>query len=68
MESMEIVWRQRESDTFHGNFMVKLVWRLSGVFMEKTRLIKLPDNRHTDFTAKSPIISITPHTVLILST
>ena len=24
-----------ESDTFNGDFIVKLVWRLSGVFMEK---------------------------------
>ena len=24
-----------ESDTFCGDFAVKLVWRLSGVFMEK---------------------------------
>ena len=25
-----------ESVTFYGDFMVKLVWRLSRVFMEKT--------------------------------
>ena len=35
-----LVWRlygdSEESDTFHGDFMVKLVWRLSGVLMEKT--------------------------------
>ena len=24
-----------ESDTFYGDFMVKLVWRLSGIIMEK---------------------------------
>ena len=25
-----------KSDTFYGDFIVKLVWRLSGIFMEKT--------------------------------
>ena len=25
-----------ESDTFSGDFMVKLVWRLSGIFMGPT--------------------------------
>ena len=29
---MKTVW---ESDTFYGDFKVKLVWRMSGVFMEK---------------------------------
>ena len=32
-----------ESDTFYGDFVVKLVWRLSGVFIEKTWQIKLPE-------------------------
>ena len=38
MISMEIVWRQcgQESDTFYGDFMVKLIWRLSGAFIKKT--------------------------------
>ena len=39
-DCLETVWRQCgdsvESDAFYGDFMVKLVWRLSGVFMEKT--------------------------------
>ena len=34
-----LVWRLYgdgvESDTFYGDFMIKLVWKLSGVFMEK---------------------------------
>ena len=34
--------------------MVKLVWRLSGVFTEKTRQIKLPDNIHINFIMNSP--------------
>ena len=40
-----------ESDTFYGNFMVKLVRRLSGVCMEKTWQIKSsPNNLHINFT------------------
>ena len=35
---METVWRlygySVESDTFHGDFMVKLFWRSSGFFLE----------------------------------
>ena len=37
---MEIVWSlygdSVDSDTFYVDFMVKLVWRFSGIFMEKT--------------------------------
>ena len=41
-DSVEIVWRQCvEGDTFYGQFMVKLAWRLSRVFMEQTWLIYL---------------------------
>ena len=40
MASMVIVWRlygdSVENDTFYGNFMVKLVEKLSGGFMEET--------------------------------
>ena len=37
MVSKEIAWRQRVcSDNFCRDFMVKLVWRLSEVFMQKT--------------------------------
>ena len=36
----KVVWRMYgdsvESDTFHGDFMVKFVWILSGVFLQKT--------------------------------
>ena len=39
-----------ESDTFYGDFMAKLVQRLSGVFIEKTWIIRLPDNFHINFT------------------
>ena len=53
-----LVWRlygdSVESDTFFRDFMVKLVWKLSGVFMETILYIKLPDNTHTNFTIKSP--------------
>ena len=34
--SMEIVWRPCGEWFFYGDFMVKLVWRLPGVFMERT--------------------------------
>ena len=34
------------SDTFYGDFMAQLVWRLSEVFMEKTWSIKSPNNLH----------------------
>ena len=37
MVSIETV----KSDTFYGDCMVKLVWRLSGIFRERTREIKL---------------------------
>ena len=49
MVSMEIrLYGDRvESDPFYGYFMVKLVWRLSGIFMEKT---KLSNNSHINFT------------------
>ena len=40
MVRMGILWRlygdSVESDTFYEDFMVKLVWRLCWVFMEKT--------------------------------
>ena len=42
-----------ESDTFYGDLMVKLIWRLSGVFMEKTLHVKLQDDIHINFTIKS---------------
>ena len=51
--NMDIVWRQCGGDTYYGDFMVKLFWTLSVVFMEETWLIKLPDNLHINFTIKS---------------
>ena len=41
--NMETIWRCMESDTFYGDFMVKLVWRLSGENMvnQITRLISI---------------------------
>ena len=56
-----------ETDTFYRDFMVKSISRLSGVFMEKTWLIKLAGNRHTNFTVKSPLMYICLHTVSILA-
>ena len=43
-----------DNDTFNGDFIAKLVWRFSGVFMEKTWYVKLPDNLRISFTIKSP--------------
>ena len=42
-----------KSDTFFGDFMVKLIERFSGVVMEKTYLTKLPDNVYINLTIKS---------------
>ena len=43
-----------ENDTSYGDsFLVKSVWRLSTVFMEKTWQIKLPDNFRINFIIKS---------------
>ena len=42
-----------KSDTFYGDFMVKLSWTLSGIFVEKTCQVKLPDERHINLTTKS---------------
>ena len=41
-----------KSDTLYGDFLVKLMWRLSGVFKKKTWQIGLPDNIHINFTIK----------------
>ena len=43
-----------ESDIFYGDFMVKLVWRFSGVFIEELWYIKLPHKLHITFIIKSP--------------
>ena len=47
-------------------FMVKLVWRLCGVFMKKTWQIKLPDNLHINY-HKFSMKSSTLNTVSLLS-
>ena len=54
MVGMEIVRREFGCNSCYGDFIVKLVWRLYGVFMEKTRHIKLPVNFHISFTMKFP--------------
>ena len=43
-----------ESDTSHGDFMVKFIWGLFEVFMEETWYIKFPDNLHLNFTTDTP--------------
>ena len=48
MVSMETV----ESDTFHGNFIVKLVWKLSGISW-RNHSNSLPGNLYINFTIKS---------------
>ena len=48
---MEKIWRVI---LFYRDSMVKLVWRLSVVFIEKTQKVKLPDNLHINFTIKFP--------------
>ena len=52
---MEIVWRQcGESDSFYGDFMVKLAWGFSGVFIYQTisiltLLLKLYERYHSKY-------------------
>ena len=43
-----------ESDTFYGDFMVKLIWRLSGNLIYHVFSMKTPDNLQAYFTIKSP--------------
>ena len=57
-----------ESDTFYGDFMVKLVWRLSGVFMGKKQGKSNYQTMSILVYHKIAIKSITLHTVSILST
>ena len=44
-----------ESDTFCGNFMVKLIWGLPGNLFYHVFSMKTPDNLQTNFTMKSPL-------------
>ena len=43
-----------ESDTFYGDFVVKLTRRLSGNLIYHVFSMKTPDNIQTNFTIKSP--------------
>ena len=43
-----------ESDTFCGEFMLKLTWRLSGNLIYHAFSTKSHDNLQTNFTIKSP--------------
>ena len=43
-----------ESDTFNGEFMVKLIWRLSGNLIYHVFFMKTLGNLHTNFTIESP--------------
>ena len=55
---MEIVWRlygdSMGNDTFHGDFMIKLIWRLSGTLICHVFSMKTTDNLETNVTIKSP--------------
>ena len=43
-----------ESDTFYGDFMAKLIWRLSGNMIHHVFSMKTTDNLYTNFTIISP--------------
>ena len=43
-----------ENDTPYGDFMVKLIWRLSGKLIYHVFFMKIPDNLQTNFSIKSP--------------
>ena len=42
-----------ESDIFYGDFMAKLICRLSGILIYHVFSMKTPDNLQTNFTIKS---------------
>ena len=42
-----------ENSTFHGDLMVKLIWRLSSNLIYHVFSINTPDNLQTNFTIKS---------------
>ena len=60
------------SDTLYGDFMMKLIWRLSGNLIYHIFSIKIPDNLQTNFTIKSPMkVSLStpyPHYIYTVST
>ena len=43
-----------ESDTFYGDFMVKLIWRLFGNLIYHVFSWKTPDNLQININIKSP--------------
>ena len=43
-----------ESDTFYGEFMVKLIWRLSRILSYHFFFMKTPYNLQTNFAIKPP--------------
>ena len=43
-----------ESDTFSEDFMLELIWRLSGYLIYHVFFMKTPGNSLTNFTIKSP--------------
>ena len=49
-----------DSDTFYGDFMIRLIWRLSGDLIYHTFSMKIPDNIQPNFTRES--VSINLHT------
>ena len=68
MVCMEIYGDSAESGTFYRDFILKLVWRLSGVFMKKINyqtisILSLLLNLH-----KSIILSYRLRTIYIIST
>ena len=42
------------TDTFYGDFMVKLIWRLSGNLVYHIFSMTTSDNLQTNFTLESP--------------
>ena len=56
-----------DSDTFYGDFMVKLVRRLSGFSWRKHGQSNFADNIHINFIIKISLKSNALHTVSILS-
>ena len=42
-----------DSDTFYGDFVIKLIWRLPGNLIHHAFFKKTPDNLQTNFTINS---------------
>ena len=57
-----------ESDTFYEDFVIKIIWRLSGNFIYHVSSMKTPNNLQTNFTTRSPLkVSLPTYTVSIQS-